>query len=73
MPSAAHRAVEHAFRIGEHVVGVDHRRRLAEPVRLALEELGLAVEAEILERRRLALAQIGGDHPRRDRGSGRRG
>ena len=65
MPSAAHKRDSVARGIGEDVVGVDHRRRMPEPVRLALEELGLAVEPEILERRRLALAQIGGDHPRR--------
>ena len=73
MPSAAQSAVSVASRIGEHVVGVDHRRRLPQPVRLALEELRLAVEPEILERRGLALAQIGGDHAAPDRGSGRRG
>ena len=63
MPSAAHSFDSTPRGIGEHVIGVDHRRRAAEPVGLALEELGLPLEPEILERGALALAQIGSDHP----------
>ena len=63
MPSAAHSFVSTPCGFVEHVVGVDHRRRMAEPVGLALEEFGLALEPEILERGGLALAQVGGDHP----------
>src|SRR5206468_12783751 len=48
--------------VRENVVGVDDRWSMAEPVGLALEEFGLAIHPEILERGNLALAQIGGDH-----------
>ena len=56
---------QHARGVGEHVIGIDHRRRVAEPVRLALEEFRLSPEPEILERARLALAEVGSDHPLR--------
>src|SRR6185437_12528387 len=40
---------QHELGICEHVVGVDDRRRSAEPVGLAVEELRLPLEPEILE------------------------
>src|SRR6185295_15511788 len=41
---------------------VDHWRRVPEAIAFALEKFRLPIHSEILERRRLALAQIGGDH-----------
>src|SRR4029434_4749182 len=40
---------EHALRIQQYVMGVDHRRRMAQPVRFAFEEIRLSLEPQILE------------------------
>ena len=65
-PIAERLAQRRQDRLGRASIGrVDHRRRLSEPVGLALEEIGLLLQPEILEGRALALPEIGGDHPRR--------
>ena len=58
MPSAGAKLRQAPCRIGQQVIGLDHRRRMAQPLGLALEEFGLALQPEILERRRLAFAQV---------------
>ena len=53
---------QHAPRIGEHVLALDHRRRAAEPLRRAVEQFGLGRQTDLLEREIVPLLRIGGEH-----------
>ena len=49
MPSAWHNAPERRRRVGQHVVGIDHRRRPAEPLGDHVEDLRLLHKADIAQ------------------------
>ena len=61
-PQAAQSAEQHAARIGQNVLALDHRRRAAEPLRGAVEQFGLGRQADLLEREIVPLLRIGREH-----------
>ena len=64
-PERGAEPAQHARRIGADRLGVDDRRRRAGALRHAIEELGLPVEAEVLERHLLAPGRVARHHPLR--------
>ena len=49
---------EQPFWVGEDIIGIDDRRRMAEPVGFPLEELGLTFQPEVPEFGGIALTKI---------------
>ena len=56
-PQAAQSARQHAARIGQDVLALDHWRRAAEPVRRAVEQFGLGRQADLIEGEIVALRE----------------
>ena len=60
--SASHNALSVAARIAQNVVGIDHRRRLAQLIGDEVEDLRLLDEADIAERDRRPFLGIAREH-----------